>query len=96
MPTQFTTLVRGALENCRGFVDGTVRPICRPGENQCIMYNGHKRVHAIKFQFVVAPNGLNYCKSLWSSRYVFMLTDLHVLRITYVPQYVTSQYIFIV
>ena len=22
------------------------------------MYNGHKRVHAIKFQSVVAPNGL--------------------------------------
>ncbi len=40
----------GALENCCGFVDGTVQPICHPGENQRIMYNGHKRVHAIKFQ----------------------------------------------
>ena len=48
----------GALENCWGFVDGTVRPICRPGEHQRMMYNGHKRVHAIKFQSVVAPNGL--------------------------------------
>ncbi|CAB3993938.1 Hypothetical predicted protein [Paramuricea clavata] len=48
----------GALENCWGFVDGTVRPICRPGENQRVMYNGHKRIHAIKFQSVVAPNGL--------------------------------------
>jgi len=47
-----------ALENCWRFVDGTVRPICRPGENQRVMYNGHKRVHAIKFQSVVAPNGL--------------------------------------
>ena len=47
-----------ALENCWGFVDGTVRPICRPGENQRVMYNGHKRVHALKFQSVVAPNGL--------------------------------------
>ena len=44
----------GALENCWGFVDGTVRPICRPGEHQRLMYNGHKRVHAIKFQSVVA------------------------------------------
>ena len=44
----------GALENCWGFVDGTVRPICRPGEYQRLMYNGHKRVHAIKFQSVVA------------------------------------------
>ena len=47
-----------ALENCWGFVDGTVRPICRPGENQRVMYNGHKRVHALKFQSVVAPSGL--------------------------------------
>lgn len=46
------------LENCWGFVDGTVRPICRPGEHQRIMYNGHKKVHSIKFQSVVAPNGI--------------------------------------
>lgn len=50
---------RGApLENCFGFIDGTVRPIARPGENQRVLYNGHKRVHAIKFQSVVIPNGL--------------------------------------
>ena len=46
------------LENCFGFVDGTVRRIARPKYNQRIMYNGHKRVHAIKFQSVVLPNGL--------------------------------------
>ena len=48
----------GALDNCWGFIDGTVRPISRPGENQRILYNGHKKVHALKFQSVVAPNGL--------------------------------------
>ena len=32
-----------------------MRPISRPNE---ILYNGHKKVHAIKFQSVVAPNGL--------------------------------------
>ena len=37
---------------------GPVRPICRPGTLQRTLYNGHKRVHAIKFQSVVAPNGL--------------------------------------
>ena len=47
-----------ALNNCWGFIDGTVRPISRPGENQRVMYNGHKRVHALKFQSVMAPNGL--------------------------------------
>ena len=47
-----------ALQICFGFVDGTVRPIDRPDEHQSMMYNGHKRVHAIKFQSVALPNGL--------------------------------------
>lgn len=47
-----------ALQNCFGFVDGTVRPIASPDQHQRVMYNGHKRVHAIKFQSVVLPNGL--------------------------------------
>ena len=46
------------LSDCCGFIDGTVRPICRPGDNQRIVYNGHKRVHALKFQSVALPNGL--------------------------------------
>ena len=44
--------------NCWGFIDGTVRPICQPKENQRMVYNGHKRVHALKFQSIVTPNGL--------------------------------------
>ena len=44
--------------NCWGFVDGTVRPVCRPGTLQRTLYNGHKRAHVIKVQSVVAPNGL--------------------------------------
>ena len=35
-----------------------MRPICRPKRNQRVVYNGHKRVHALKYQSVVAPNGL--------------------------------------
>ena len=46
------------LENYCGFVDKTVRPIYRPIENQRIVYNGHKKVHTIKFQSLVAPSGL--------------------------------------
>ena len=46
------------LTSCWGFVDGTVRPINRPQRNQRIVYNGHKRVHSLKFQSVVTPNGL--------------------------------------
>ena len=47
-----------ALDNCIGFIDGTVRPICRPGELQRVVYNGHKRVHALKFQSFILPNGM--------------------------------------
>lgn len=47
-----------ALDNCWGFIDGTVRPVCRPDANQRVIYNGHKRVHSIKFQAVALPNGL--------------------------------------
>ena len=46
------------LENCFGFIDGTVRPISRPGKHQRVVYNGHKRVHAIKFQCIALPNGI--------------------------------------
>ena len=47
-----------ALNNCFGFIDGTVRPICRPRRDQEVVYNGHKKVHALKFQSVALPNGL--------------------------------------
>ena len=47
-----------ALNNCFGFIDETVRPISKPGERQRVMYNGHKRVHGIKFQSIALPNGL--------------------------------------
>ena len=47
-----------ALDNCFGFVDGTVKAICRPGQMQRTVYNGHKRVHALKYQSLALPNGL--------------------------------------
>ena len=46
------------LENCVGFIDGTVRPICKPGKEQKKFYNGHKHVHALKYQSVIFPNGI--------------------------------------
>ena len=47
-----------AFDNCFGFVDGTVRPICRPNTNQRIVYNGQKRMHSLKFQSIAIPNRL--------------------------------------
>ena len=50
---------KGALlRNCWGFIDGTLRPCCRPKVNQRLLYNGHKRTHGLKFQSIIAPNGL--------------------------------------
>ena len=46
------------LTNCFGFIDGTVRSISRRGKLQHVVYNGHKRVHALKFQAIALPNGL--------------------------------------
>ncbi|XP_013386696.1 protein ALP1-like [Lingula anatina] len=46
------------LRNCIGFIDGTVRPISRPTVDQRVVFNGHKRTHALKYQSVVTPNGL--------------------------------------
>lgn len=46
------------MDNCWGFIDGTVRPICRPSENQMEYYSGYKKVHCVKYQSVVCPDGI--------------------------------------
>ena len=46
------------LSNCWAFVDGTARGICRPSQYQRLCFSGHKRIHCIKFQSLVTPNGL--------------------------------------
>ena len=47
-----------ALDNCFCFIDETVWPISWPMSNQWVVYNGHKRMHAFKFQAVTLPNRL--------------------------------------
>ena len=46
------------FDNCWVFTDGAVRSICWSRKDQRIMYNSYKKVHVIKFQSVVDPNGL--------------------------------------
>ena len=46
------------LANCVGFIDGTARPLARPSSNQRMFFSGHKRVHCIKFQSVMMPDGI--------------------------------------
>jgi nuclease HARBI1 len=57
------------LQKCFGFIDGTVRAVCRPGLYQRSIYNGHKRVHSIKFQSVSTPDGIIiHLSGPWSGR----------------------------
>jgi hypothetical protein len=51
---------KGAPASLRvfGFIDGTLRGICRPSRGQRAQYSGHKRRHGLKFQIVSLPNGL--------------------------------------
>ena len=73
-PAAFSDAVHSqgaALNNCWGFIDGTVRPIARPTRNQNIMFSGHKRVHCIKFQVCF----LCY----WSKNYLIVLWSIHIV-----------------
>lgn len=49
----------GALApRCMAFLDGTFRPCCRPKRGQRQIYWGYKKLHGLKFQSAIAPNGL--------------------------------------
>ena len=47
-----------ALDNVWELIDGTVRPCCRPKVNHRILYNGHGRLHALKYQSVATQRGM--------------------------------------
>ena len=58
------TFAKGApLTNCWGFIDCTIRKVCRPLVSQRTLYNGHKKFHSLKYSAVKAPDGLIY--HLW-------------------------------
>jgi len=44
--------------NIVGFIDGTIRPICRPKYKQREVYSGYKKQHVVKYQSVVFLNGI--------------------------------------
>ena len=47
-----------ALKNVWGFIDGTQGRLCHPNVGQESIFNGHKRIHSLKYQAVIAPNGM--------------------------------------
>ena len=59
--TEFMATLSAAgcpLPHCIGFIDGTVRGICKPTRKERQFYSGYKRKHVLNFQAVCAPNGL--------------------------------------
>ena len=46
------------LQGVWGFIDCTIRPMCRPSHYQRQAYNGHKHFHGLKYQVVMLPNRL--------------------------------------
>ena len=50
----------GRVEGIWGFIDGTFRGHCRPGDNrdQQIVYSGHKRAYGINWQAIATPDRL--------------------------------------
>lgn len=45
--------------NVWGFIDGTLRKTARPVRNQRIVYNGWKRIHALKWHSIITPDGIH-------------------------------------
>jgi hypothetical protein len=41
-----------------GFIDGTIIKICRPTHGQRTVYNGKDRVHALKYNGIITPDGI--------------------------------------
>lgn len=46
------------VNNLWAFVDGTIRPVCRPTENQREYYSGHKTTHCVKYQSLLCSDGI--------------------------------------
>lgn len=62
---QYADSIRGrsGADSIWGFLDGTLKPISRPLDDQRLFYSGHKHHHGIKYIGVVTPDGLISCLS---------------------------------
>ena len=50
--------VTNRYQNCFGFIDTTVRAMCRLSYAQHLGYSGHKRKYGLKYQSIAPLNGL--------------------------------------
>ncbi|KIJ40659.1 hypothetical protein M422DRAFT_104672, partial [Sphaerobolus stellatus SS14] len=50
---------KGALLDCiAAIIDGTLQKNARPVRNQCIVFNGWKCIHCLKYHIVISPDGI--------------------------------------
>jgi hypothetical protein len=71
------------LPNCWGFIDGTVKRVCRPSIHQEELYNGRKGYHCLVFQGLVTPDGLftHFFGGIAGSRHdQYVLTQSNLLE----------------
>ncbi|KAG8697917.1 hypothetical protein FRC09_007560 [Ceratobasidium sp. 395] len=56
---------RGCPMDCIwGFIDATIKMVCRPGQDQRELYSGYAKGHCLKYSAVVTPDGIISCCSL--------------------------------
>ena len=57
---EFSSVVkeRVGMAGIFSFIDGTVRPTCKPEIFQAVVYNGKDKTHALKYQVVCTPDGM--------------------------------------
>ncbi len=70
------------LDNVWGFIDSTLRGMCKPSEYQELYFNSHKRKHGLKFQSIICPNRLiAHCTGPMEGRhhdaYVYFLSGIN-------------------
>lgn len=62
------------IDSLVGFIDGKLWPVCRPGRYQRVLYSGHKRIHGLKTQGLVFPNGV--CAARRAAQHAVQLRGL--------------------
>jgi hypothetical protein len=86
---EFSRIVeeRTGMRGIFSFIDGTVRPTCKPEIFQAVVYNGKDKTHALKYQVLVTPDGImrHVYGPVCGSRH-----DQHLVHVSKVLSWVTS------
>ena len=72
-----------ALNNFFRFVDGKVRPICRPVGHQRMVYNGHKRVHAVALTMALLDDCLDLWVRIRNGDFLFLISSSSIVNFPY-------------